>query len=475
MAEKHLDTSLLDKAIAYAVQAHAGTERRGKGFPYIVHPLEAVAVVATISPDQELLAAAALHDVVEDTDCTIDDIRREFGDRVAHLVACESEDKLPHLDKRDSWRQRKQAAIDRLAHASRDAKIVAMGDKLSNMRCIAADYEQLGDHLWQRFHAPGGRADHEWHYRSLADALFELASTRAFREFVQLIDSVFGTDGDLLEPRPIDMADYEQSGDGYTAVTYDHRDGHTMIKLYNDFMPSDAPLRELKLARAVVRMGIPTPMAGRLVTDGKRIGAEFERIAPKLSFARAIGQQPDRLEEYAHRFAAHCRQLHHTECSCAQFSSAAEAAIRAIEACPHFSDVEKQRMFAFVNAVPEATTCLHGDMHIGNIITNGERDYWIDLGDFGWGNPLFDLGMFYMAARCNPDELTQHLYHISNDQMRQVWDIFVRDYFGTDDHEEIEAREREIRPFAALRMIYYGTIDQMRPPMLAFIRENLLA
>ena len=61
MAEKRLDTDFLDRAINYAVKAHAGTERRGKGFPYIVHPMEAMEIVSTITNDQELLAAAVLH------------------------------------------------------------------------------------------------------------------------------------------------------------------------------------------------------------------------------------------------------------------------------------------------------------------------------------------------------------------------------------------------------------------------------
>ena len=79
MANKYIDSTLLDRAIIFAVNAHRNTERRGKGFPYIVHPLEAVEIVATITPDQELLAAAALHDTIEDTDVTVEDIRREFG------------------------------------------------------------------------------------------------------------------------------------------------------------------------------------------------------------------------------------------------------------------------------------------------------------------------------------------------------------------------------------------------------------
>ncbi len=190
MANKPLDTELLDRAIVFAVKAHAGTERRGKGFPYIVHPMEAVEIVATITPDQELLAAAALHDVVEDTDFTADDIRREFGDRIANLVVAESDVFVEGVSEEDSWHARKQAAIDRLAKAPHDAKIVAMGDKLSNMRAIARDYAVKGDALWQIFHAKDPK-DHEWHYRGLAASLSELKDTFAYKEFVSLIDQVF--------------------------------------------------------------------------------------------------------------------------------------------------------------------------------------------------------------------------------------------------------------------------------------------
>ena len=193
MANKPLDTELLDRAIVFAVRAHAGTERRGKGFPYIVHPLEAMEIVATMTPDRELLAAAALHDTVEDTDVTIAQIQTEFGDRVAELVAMESDEPHQSRDSIENWRARKQTAIDRLARASRDAKIVALGDKLSNMRAIARDYAEQGDNLWNLFHAKD-RKDHEWHYRGLAASLRELQETFAYKEFEQLINQVFGSE-----------------------------------------------------------------------------------------------------------------------------------------------------------------------------------------------------------------------------------------------------------------------------------------
>ena len=190
MANKFLDTDLLDRAIIFAVKAHHNTERRGKGFPYIVHPMEAVEIVASITPDQELLAAAALHDTIEDTDVTVEDIRREFGDRIADLVHAESDQFTEGVSEEDSWHDRKQAAIDRLRNASHDAKIVAMGDKLSNMRAIWRDYQVKGDEIWNIFHVKD-KASHEWHYRGLADSLSELSDTFAYQEFVHLIDEVF--------------------------------------------------------------------------------------------------------------------------------------------------------------------------------------------------------------------------------------------------------------------------------------------
>ena len=201
MANKPLNTELLDRAIIFAVKAHSGTERRGKGYPYIVHPMEAVEIVSTMTADQELLAAAALHDTVEDTDVTVEQIREEFGDRVAELVASETDqipdqvgnDVMAGADRpsaEETWHSRKQAAIDRLAKASHDAKIVALGDKLSNMRAIARDYAVQGDALWNLFHAKDPK-DHEWHYRGLANSLKELKDTFAYQEFVKLINEVF--------------------------------------------------------------------------------------------------------------------------------------------------------------------------------------------------------------------------------------------------------------------------------------------
>lgn len=183
-----LNTGVFDKAVQFAIEAHSGTERRGKGYPYIIHPMEAAAIVATMTNDQEILAAAVLHDTVEDTDVTIEQIRAKFGDRVAELVQNET----APMDRNMTWREKKTAQLKQLTNASRDSKIVALGDKFSNMSGIALDYRQIGDEVWKRFHAPNGKPDVEWYYRTLAEALSELSETLVYQEYVKLLKEVFG-------------------------------------------------------------------------------------------------------------------------------------------------------------------------------------------------------------------------------------------------------------------------------------------
>lgn len=468
MANKYIDTSILDKAMHFAIDAHANTERRGKGFPYSVHLMEAVEIAATITSDQEILAAAALHDTIEDTDVTLEQLRSEFGDRVAALVEAESDKFANGFSEQDSWMIRKKAAIVRLANAPYDAKIVAMGDKLSNMRAIARDFEKVGDDLWSIFHAPNGKTDIEWRYRCLADALFDLSGSRAYREFVVLLEKTFGKK-DYDEPIKINLTDYERSGEGFNAESYNHKGVHTMIKLYASSVSPEVPLRELRTAMNVFRMGLPTPLPGRFVTDGERTGVEFARIVDKRSFARAISEDPTSAEKYAVIFARMSKQLHNTPCNPAIFPSAVEIYCNDISRYEGFSEDEKKQAINFVRNLPMETTCLHGDLHVGNVLDSGEGCVWIDLGDFGYGNHLFDLGMTYFVSKYNSNEITQKLYHFDNEQMQKFWKLFAREYFGADTPEKLREVEYILEPFAALKVIHYGIIGQD-----SLVRNSLL-
>lgn len=178
---------MINKAITFAVKAHEGQPRKGTEIPYIFHPLEVGMIVSRITDDEEVIAAAVLHDTVEDCDAvTLDDIRREFGDRVARIVGLESEDK----DK--SWEERKAATVRSLKkEPMREAKIVALGDKLSNIRCFYADYIKLGDELWQRFNMKDKRMQGRY-YHGLCEALSDLSDLEEYQEFRRMVEMVFG-------------------------------------------------------------------------------------------------------------------------------------------------------------------------------------------------------------------------------------------------------------------------------------------
>jgi len=465
MANKYLDTAFVDKAIKFAVDAHANTERRGKGFPYVIHVLEAMEIVATLTNDPELLAAAALHDTVEDTDVTVDQIRSIFGNRVAAIVDCESDKFEAGVSEEDSWRGRKQAAIDRLKNASMDSKIVAMGDKLSNMRAIARDYQKQGDELWSLFHAPGGKADHEWHYRNLAASLSDLSGTPAFSEFVNLIGDVFG------DPKPvlIDIEDYEESGSGFTAISYNHKTRNVMMKLYSHEIPASVPIHELKTNWAILELGLDIPAAHKLVTDGDRIGVQFDRIAPKKSIARAICDDPQNIGIYMERFTQKCKELHNTPCNTDMFPSISRTMSSAVQQCTILDQARKDKMLEFIKGVPDAKTCIHGDMQIGNMILNTDSNelFWIDLADFSYGHPNFDLAMFYLVCNKNPEALTYELYHITKEQTQQAWSLFVSSYFaGKMTTEQVDEM---LAPYAAILLVRFTLRHHLPDSMWEFV------
>jgi len=150
------------QAIEFATKAHTGQFRKGTKVPYIVHPLGVAKILIEAGCSEEVVMAGILHDTVEDSSTRIDDIRRDFGEEVARLVAGASEP-----DKSDTWENRKQHTIDILETAPMDAVYISLADKLANIRDIRADYEKLGDDVFLRFNRP--KEKQEWYYRAMAD------------------------------------------------------------------------------------------------------------------------------------------------------------------------------------------------------------------------------------------------------------------------------------------------------------------
>jgi (p)ppGpp synthase/HD superfamily hydrolase len=180
---------MVDQAIEFATKAHEGQFRKGTKRPYIVHPVEVMDIVSTMTDDEDVICAAVLHDTIEDCAGVTEEVLREqFGARVASLVARESEDKSK------TWEERKSATIRHLRTADRDVQMIALADKLSNMRDIDRDYPVLGEELWKRFRMQSRRAI-GWYYKSVRDVLrSDMGTEAAFQEYDRLVGTYFGTE-----------------------------------------------------------------------------------------------------------------------------------------------------------------------------------------------------------------------------------------------------------------------------------------
>ena len=192
----------IDKAIAFAIKCHAGQNRKGANQPYIFHPLEVMGIVSTMTLDEDVLCGAVLHDTVEDTPASVTDIKKEFGSYVARLVFFESEDKHTDMPPEQSWELRKQEAINTLKEeADLGAKMICIGDKVSNLRSFNNILMTEGEKGWEHFHQKDP-LKHYWYYSSLLDAVSALSEYSAYQEFDFLIQSVFGrylkNSGDVL-------------------------------------------------------------------------------------------------------------------------------------------------------------------------------------------------------------------------------------------------------------------------------------
>ena len=180
----------LNEAISFAAKKHTAKKRKGTNLPYIVHPMEAAAIAASMTEDLEIIAAAVLHDTIEDSDATKEDLEKLFGKRVADLVASDSEDKMEDVPAEQSWQTRKQATLDGMKDSNREEQIIILSDKLSNMRSIYRDYQAIGDKIWERFHVKE-KEKHAWYYGGIRDALDKVRDTAAFEEYELLLEKVF--------------------------------------------------------------------------------------------------------------------------------------------------------------------------------------------------------------------------------------------------------------------------------------------
>ena len=175
-----------------------------------------------------------------------------------------------------------------------------------------------------------------------------------------------------------------------------------------------------------------------------------------MLFLRApAAEHTEKTEGYAREFAQMCKKLHAVHVDTTQFENVKDRLYKMLADNPFFTPEQKEKIHAFIAAAPDTDTAIHGDLQFSNGIFT-EKDgvrtsYFIDLGDFCYGYPMFDIGMVYLCCCLNDESWTLEQYHMSNATAARFWDAFAKEYFGPD--ADMEAVMKEVKIYAGLKTL----------------------
>lgn len=248
------------------------------------------------------------------------------------------------------------------------------------------------------------------------------------------------------------------SGGGMQGESYIHRsDDSIYLKLFTETIDRRFIEGEFEKNGNLEKYGIPCPKALSIVTLGNRTGIVFQRINGKKSFSRATGDNPELIPSLARRFARMGKELHESSAEGSPFPSAFQTYRTLLDTNRTIDEIDVNLRAKMNDALEQIApedccTFLHGDFHFGNAITDGSNDYFIDLGSCSWGNPKFDLAMFYFVSHYGCEEVFAENYHLSIAQAMRFWEEFKINYFGRNVTDA--DLMKELRPYLLLRSLW---------------------
>lgn len=266
----------------------------------------------------------------------------------------------------------------------------------------------------------------------------------------------------------IDLKDWELFSARRNSNNYISKDGKWLLKASSQRREFDIKEleRERNISLAAHKMGIKTPTVGDIVEmpDGG-CGLIYEYMANKISYARAISEEPDRLDELMHSFADEAKAFHSTIADTSLVPPFIDLLAKALANTELYTQEEKQIIIDKASGLPQADTCLHGDLQASNIIESDGKAYFIDLEMISYGNPLYDIGFMWFVAETSDEDLAQKVFHVDLAIVRREWETFAQYYFNTDD---MDAVIEKVKPFG------YVSANLMLLPMptSGFIKYN---
>ena len=275
----------------------------------------------------------------------------------------------------------------------------------------------------------------------------------------------------------VTLSEWTQVGEGYNGQAFvsDARPG-VMLKLIRREMGAAGKVeQEFYAAKTAFDLGLPTPQMYEIVRDGADHGYLCQAIAGKKSIARLCADQPEHIPGFAAMMAEYGHMLHSTSVEVSPYvPSMKKLLLQALAGSPLVTDAQREQLKALVLDMPDAHSCLHGDFQPGNLILADDRYYWIDLGWLARGCYKMDLAHLYkMMVEDSVIPQVQDLTHMTREQMLQFWEAFAKAYTGT---EDIEALNRELRPYAALDLVRtFHLHANDNPAFLAFLKSRIAA
>lgn len=445
----------IEEAIIYATVMHQGKVRKLGSIPYILHPLEVAQILATMTDDQDVITAGILHDIVEDTDGTLQEIEKRFGERVALLVSSESENNYPGESRSESWKRRKEESLKVLRNADdQGVRMLWLADKLANIRSLAGNYSEHGEKVWESFHQHDPEM-HHWYYQTIAEQLeLSLNKTGAFKEFIKHINFIWPGSFDSEKARyrkyrEVSVEGCKRIGRGAKGDVYRY-DDELIIKVYNQNNTYSDVEREIAMARKAFILGIPTAISFGIVAVGDHYGAMYELVDSE-TISYCIARDPGQVEAYAKLMSEVAHTIHDTEVTADDgFPGVMDRIRDYIEGGIGREDPDLAgKVMALLEALPRTDTLLHGDFHTGNVFLQRGEPLLIDMDRLAVGHPiveLSDLYYFYVLLGEDDPGVIERFMGFSYETSQRFFRFFLKHYLGTED----EARLDEVAEKASL-------------------------
>ncbi len=252
-------------------------------------------------------------------------------------------------------------------------------------------------------------------------------------------------------------------------------DSETIVKLYREGVDPSIAEREKKYARAAFVMGIPTAISYDVVACGSRTGIVFEMLDAEL-FSAVIRNDPANLDRHAQTLTDVLKTLHGAVGDPAVLPDM-KTRFRGYlkEIAVFLNDQQNQYLLEKLEAIPDADTCVHFDLHSSNLMIREGEPIIIDMGDLSIGHYLFDVGLMFTIYGMPELGFSELATKIPVDVGFELWQNFERRFFADKKHEEYAFFDENRYFFGSLRLIYTITfLPQLREEFIKILKEFLM-